>query len=145
MNKLLPLAITLALVSSACSIKQEVVPIPDGTTIGTLYVQKNEDLHMKEFHSTLVSQIEQTGTNVITCGDSWPADATYRMSYTANWSWDMAMYLAFFHADVFEGDQIIGSAEYNAKGGGANMSKFGATENKIRPLILELFRGEAVE
>ncbi len=68
-----------------------------------------------------------------------PQDCRYRVSYEANWQWDMAMYLIYAQIDVFEGGRQVGSAICDARRGGANMGKSGATAEKIEPLVAELF------
>jgi len=64
-------------------------------------------------------------------------------TYTANWSWDMAMYMSFAEIKVFDNGRPSGAALYDAKGGGANMSKFIAADKKIGELVNQLFPGGA--
>jgi len=55
-------------------------------------------------------------------------------------NWDMAMYLTYFHATLYEDGRVLGEVEYDAKMGGANFAKFGRTAEKIRPLLSELLQ-----
>jgi len=64
-------------------------------------------------------------------------------TYTANWRWDMALYMAFADIKVYQSGQQTGQALYDARGGGANMSKFIKGEVKIAELVDQLFPGGA--
>jgi hypothetical protein len=71
------------------------------------------------------------GTAVTAC----PVTSTY----TANWRWDLAMYMAFADIKVYSGGQQSGQATYDAMRGGANMNKFIKGEVKIAELVNQLF------
>lgn len=61
-------------------------------------------------------------------------------TYTANWRWDLALYMEYAEIKVYNGQaQPIGEATYSSRGGGANMGKFIDAEQKIRELVDELF------
>ncbi|MFN9821093.1 MAG: hypothetical protein ACK56K_10395, partial [Akkermansiaceae bacterium] len=60
--------------------------------------------------------------------------------YTANWKWDMVMYLWYFKADLHRGQSIIGSVEYQASG--VDMNKFGNVDDKVGPMLKKLIVGE---
>lgn len=62
-------------------------------------------------------------------------------TYTANWRWDLAMYLAYAEIKVFNNGQPAGEAVYDSLKGGANMGKFIKGENKIAELVNQLFPG----
>jgi len=88
----------------------------------------------------VVAQIKQLGFDAERYEGVRPADAVHRIEITANWRWDMAMYLFYFQATLMDNSAVLGTAEYDARTGGANMGKFGTTAEKIRPLISELLR-----
>ncbi len=94
---------------------------------------------MEGFHAELVRQIEARGIGARSYDGTVPAGCRYSVQYTANWRWDLAMYLSYAQVQVFDGSQLVGSATYDATQGGANMGKFGSTAEKISPLISELF------
>lgn len=50
----------------------------------------------------------------------------------------MTMYIFYFEATLFEDFRLLGTAEYDARMGGANMGKFGSTADKIQPLLVQL-------
>ncbi|MGH8548272.1 MAG: Sbal_3080 family lipoprotein [Methylococcales bacterium] len=64
-------------------------------------------------------------------------------TYTANWRWDLALYMAFADIRVFSNGQQSCQATYDAMSGGANMRKFINGEEKIRELVDQLFPGGA--
>lgn len=63
--------------------------------------------------------------------------------YTANWRWDLGLYLAFADIKVYSNGQQSGQAVYDAMGGGANMNKFIKGEAKITELVNQLFPDRA--
>ncbi len=56
-------------------------------------------------------------------------------TYTANWRWDLAMYMAYAEIRVFRDGAPAGEAVYDALGGGGNLGKFINAEEKIRELV----------
>lgn len=60
-------------------------------------------------------------------------------TYTANWRWDLALYMACADIRVFKDGQQSGQAVYDALEGGLNMSKFIRGEEKIAELVDKLF------
>ncbi|MDB6169073.1 MAG: hypothetical protein JWM88_1937 [Verrucomicrobia bacterium] len=123
---------------SGCTITEHVRPVTRGTEIKKIYVQNNHELHMKGLVPEVVSQLELLGYQAETYEAKPPADAKYFMTVTANWRWDMAMYLFYFRVMLFEDGRAIGTAEYDARRGGGNVSKFGPTAEKIRPLLEQM-------
>lgn len=73
-----------------------------------------------------------------------PAECSHYVEYTANWQWDMAMYLTYAEFRVYDARGLTGSAFYDARRGGGRLDKFGHTADKIRPLIDQLFGSVSV-
>ena len=69
-----------------------------------------------------------------------PSDCPLASTYTANWRWDLAMYMAFAEIKVYADGKEVGSAVYDSLGGSANLNKFIKAEAKIDELVDELFR-----
>jgi len=65
-------------------------------------------------------------------------------TYTANWQWDLGLYMSYADIKVFSNGQQSGQATYDSRSGGANMNKFIKGESKITELVNELFPGKAV-
>lgn len=129
--------VSIALLSG-CAISRNVVPVDSGVAISKIYVLENENVHMKELVTELVKQINELGFESSMYKGDRPEGAKHYLTYTANWNWDMAMYLTYFKATLYEEGKVLGEVEYDAKMGGANMGKFGKTADKIRPLLQEL-------
>ena len=64
-------------------------------------------------------------------------------TYTANWRWDLALYMAYADIKVYSNGRSVGEATYDSMRGGANMNKFVDADRKIEELVNELFRGGA--
>jgi len=125
---------------SGCTIAQTVTPAPAGTKIEKIYVQQNRNVHMDGLHEELLQQLRGLGIEAVSFEGTRPPEAVHMLSYTANWRWDMAMYLTYFQASLLEEGRVLGRAEYNATMGGARPDKFGKTAEKIRPLLIDLLQ-----
>ena len=128
--------IGVTLLLSQCVISRGVSPAAGLGSGTSICVVKNPDILMDGLHPEIVSQLEGMGYRVTTVAAP-PAAGVY-LQYTANWKWDMAMFLAYFKADLKRDGMVLGTAHYDARRGGANMKKFGHTAEKIRPLLRQL-------
>ncbi|HIG12797.1 MAG: Sbal_3080 family lipoprotein [bacterium] len=133
------LALLACSILASCSITREVQSIDSSLSIGSVALEHNTEVHMAGLHPEIVSQLEVMGLQVTEFTGTPPADADCVLRYTANWGWDLAMYLTFFRIDAFKNETRLGSAQYDARFGGLHMGKFGATAEKLRPLLQELF------
>jgi Short C-terminal domain len=134
-------ALTLVIASlslAGCSITQTVDPIK-GTQASQVCVANNPKVHMDEFQPEVQRQIEARGIPTRAYSGTRPAECSLHLEYTANWAWDMAMYLTYAEFRVYDGAGLAGQAVYDARNGGARLDKFGTTAEKIRPLIEQLF------
>ena len=68
-----------------------------------------------------------------------PSDCPLTSTYTANWRWDLALYMAFADITVYANGRKVGRAVYDSLGGGGNLGKFINAENKIKELVDQLF------
>jgi len=75
------------------------------------------------------------GTPITGCGTT--------STYSANWRWDLALYMAYAEIRVFSDGKPVGEAKYDSMGGGANMNKFIDADRKIQELVDQLFPGGA--
>jgi len=112
------------------------IPNPPVTRLA---IVKNDKIHMSGMQPEIVKQVQAMGiaTELV---DAPPSDNRCYMTYTANWSWDLAMYLRYFQANLYQGPTLVNSIEY--KTSGADMNKFGHTDKKIQPLLRQLILGE---
>jgi hypothetical protein len=135
------MCVGFVLLLGACSITQSVESV-ESYKIDAVCIERNNSVFMEGFLPELVSQIEKQGVRTQIYNGNLPDDCRYKLSYVANWTWDLAMYLSYANISIFDDSKLIGQATYDARQGGANMGKFGATAEKLQPLINELFSGK---
>lgn len=134
------LAVFALLAISGCSIKQNVTP-------ATLAAPTSNEICMipdrglrEGFHTAYREQLQQKGFIV---SEKQPGTSTsacpLTTAYTANWAWDLAMYMVYADIRVFQDGRQVGHANYDAKMGGGRMDKFIDAENKIAELTSQLF------
>jgi hypothetical protein len=131
-------ALAAAALAAGCAINQNVRPVV-ATSMTEVCIKSNPQVMMSEFLPELRKQVESRGVKTSVYTGDRPASCRHHLEYTANWRWDMAMYLVFAKIDVYEDNLLVGQATYDALGGGLNMSKFGATAEKLRVLVDQLF------
>lgn len=124
---------------SACSITQEIEPaeISKGKE---LCIIENTDVRegfLTEFKSVLAGR---GIANRVVNASSVPADCEWTATYTANWMWDLAIYMAYAEIKIFHNGSLDGQAQYDSRRAGANMGKFIDAEEKIRELVNELMQ-----
>ena len=109
------LIVLVAIALVGCSITKTVKPLTD-TQISNLCIKTNPDILMDEFLPEIKRQIEAKGIRTSDFSGSVPPECKYTMEYTANWRWDMAMYLVFADMRVMQDRNIIGQATYHRAG-----------------------------
>ncbi len=111
-------------------------PVPN-PPIKHLALVNNEDVHMDDFQSQLVDQIRAMGihTTVVTAP---PGNADY-LTYTANWRWDIGMYLWRFTATLHRPQGQVRSVMYGNTG--LDLRKFGEAQDKIREPMRQMLLG----
>ncbi len=123
---------------SACAISQNVRPVALAPQAEVCII-RNADVR-PGFLDAIERSIAQRGytTRTLEAGASPQACPTV-MTYTANWTWDMTMYLVYARMDVYQNGAPAGEAVYNARTGSANMGKYINAEEKVAELVAELF------
>ncbi len=127
---------------SGCAIHQNVKPVAQLDSKSVCIVQNGNvrATFLDAYERALsnkgyeVKRLE-SGASLIAC----PVTSTY----TANWRWDMAMYMAYAEIVVYKNAKPAGKATYDATRGGGNMGKFIGAEKKITELVDQLFPGTA--
>ena len=79
-----------------CTITTKVNPITE-PEISNLCIKYNKDIFVKEFGQGLKDLLAEKGINAEIYEGDQPEGCYFRMEYTAEWSWDMAMYLEYAH------------------------------------------------
>ena len=112
----------------------------DRQKIGEICIRENPEVLMDGFLPNLIEEVERKGIRTRVYQGAAPADCSYTMNYTANWNWDMAMYLSYARIDLYREGTRIGEATFDARLAGLDLSKFASAESKIDPLIAELLQ-----
>jgi len=130
----------LAVLVAACSIHQQVKPVP-ATERGGATICVVEDKTVREgFLAAMREALEARGMTVTVVSSIAEASTCHLYAtYMANWRWDLAMYLAYAKITVFRGSTELGSATYDALLGGGRPDKFIDADTKIRDLVNQLF------
>jgi hypothetical protein len=139
MRKLILVFVAIAL-STGCAISRNVVPVDSDEKVEKIYVRYNDAVHMEGLNDELVAQFREMGFDAELFRGDTPEEALHTFIFTANWTWDIAMYLTYFRGTLMEDGRTLGQAEYDATSGGANLGKFGQTAEKIRPLLEEMMQ-----
>jgi len=126
-------------ITTGCSIKQEIKPVA--------YVEEKEvciteNPRVKgDFLSVYRQALADKGYQIIikTEYDS-TAECGLVSTYTANWTWDFAIYMVYANIRVTKDGTLQGEAVYDARmGSGRWFDKFIKAENKIRELVNQLY------
>lgn len=124
-----------------CAIHQTVKPVERfaGTEV---CVVVNPAVSQAGFLATYTRILADKGYTVRQLSPGSPVtECPVTSTYTANWRWDLGLYMAFADIKVFSNGQQSGQAVYDAMRGGANMNKFIKGETKIAELVNQLFPG----
>lgn len=132
--------ILLALLSSACSIKQHVTPLTyTEDTEKKICIVDNPKVRpgfVHEYRTSLTGkgfevQMLEPSSSLNSC--------EFTSTFTANWAWNMALYMVYAEIKVYKNAAPSAEAVYDARHGGANMNKFIDAEAKVRELVDLLF------
>jgi hypothetical protein len=123
---------------SACAIHQTVKPVErfSGKTVCIVENPAVKNTFLQAYSDALtirgytVRQLP-ADASLITC----PITSTY----TANWRWDIAMYMVSADITVYNNGRPSGKANYDSKRAGLNTNKFINAEKKIAELVGQLF------
>lgn len=132
-------AVVMVLGLSGCAIHQTVKPM-DALDDAQVCIVANPAVKMPGFLDTYRRVLQQKGYQVkMLEPNSSLVECRVTSTYTANWRWDMAMYMAFADIVVYKDGKPDGRATYDSMHGGANLKKFIRGEEKIEELVNKLF------
>ncbi len=96
--------------------------------IKDICIVMNPAVIVEDFLPALQALLEQRGiaSKVIPKED---ASCSYKLVYTANQSWDMAIYLKFASMILYKGAEVVGRATYDS---GEGLNKFGSVYEKLK-------------
>ena len=126
-------------VVNGCSIRQTVKPVELTGQSMEICILKNEKVR-QGFLDAYTDALKAKSVQVRTLGESASLnECTITSTYTANWAWDLAMYMKYAEIKVYRSASLVGEAVYDATWGGGRLDKFINAETKIRELVDELF------
>jgi hypothetical protein len=125
----------------SCAITQEVQPVA-APAAARVCIRDNPGVR-PIFLDTYQQTLESLGYEVRVVSKSHPADCPITSTYDARWSWDVEMYMEYAEIEVFDGDETIGKAVYDAHQS-VSEERFVAPEQKIRELVTQLFPQQRV-
>jgi hypothetical protein len=134
--------VAIAMSLAGCAIDQKVQPVALATSgPREICVIKNaavRDSFLERYetalgHKGLLVHELKPGSPVSAC----PLTTTY----TANWHWDVAMYLTYASFKVYRDGNLEGEALYDSTRGIANLGKFIDADKKVTELTDKLFPG----
>lgn len=138
MKKLILVAL-LAPLLVACSSVQKVDPVTSHSGEKVCIVE-NSDVR-EGFLSAYRRAVEAKGLEVLVVpATSGTGVCPLTSTYTANWHWDLAMYMRHAEISIYRDGQPAGQAMYDAHTAG--MSKFINADEKIQELVNQLYLTE---
>jgi len=138
--KIILVSLGVMLVATGCSIKQHVEPA-EVSEDAKVCIVENTDVRegfLIEFTKILD---EKEGNYTITDIET-ARECEWKVTYTARWSWDLALYMSYAEINVYRYGVLDGQAVYDATMGGGRLDKFIDSEPKIRELVEELMQKE---
>jgi hypothetical protein len=126
---------------TGCSIKQTVKPVtPAQLTTRDICVRENPAVRAG-FLEAYRQALEGKGLVVrVLAPDTGITACPLLTTYTANWRWDLALYMAYAELTVYQNGGEIGKAVYDSlMGGGRIDKKFIKADEKVRELVDQLF------
>jgi len=130
--------LVIQLVLVACAIHQRVDPVPR-MAAREICIVNNPDVRegfLEAYQRALVAKGFETK---VLDKLATPRDCPVTSTYTANWRWDLALYMAFADIRVYADGKKVGQAVYDSLSGSGNLGKFINAENKIKELVDQLF------
>lgn len=125
---------------SGCAINQSVTPV-GSLEAREICIVENTAVRTT-FLDALRKSVEAKGYVVRLLPAGSPLRACpVTVTYTANWRWDLALYMAYAEINVFKAGAPAGKAVYDSLGGGANLGKFISAEDKVNELVNQLMAG----
>jgi len=141
MNTNILLALT-TFILSGCTISQHVEQANISNDAEICIIEN--DAVREGFLPELQNVLHEKGINHVVVDWNYAnKNCEWTLTYTARWSWDLAMYMSYAEIKVFKNGKLDGEALYDSTHGGANMSKFIDSEPKIRELVEELMQRDS--
>lgn len=126
----------VVLLLSACSIRQEVTPSTEQMESDEICIVANPAVRegfLEAMQKTLIERGYKP--KIFNKNDKALDDCKYNLIYTANWKWDLALYMAYAKIDVIHNNRVVAAALYDANNGSGNLKKWVKGDKKVNELI----------
>lgn len=132
-------AMLTLVVLAGCAIKQTVDPFDEAATGFEVCII--EDRSVREgFLVAYRNSLRDKGIGFrILHENASLGDCPVVSTYTARWSWDLALYMSYAEIRVYESEELKGEAVFDSRGGGLRLDKWKDAEPKIAELVDQLF------
>lgn len=131
------LTVALAVLLSACTSVRVSSVDPRYKPIRRVCIERNPKVMVEDFVWVVEDGFRRHGIATAVHDSPVPSDCEYVLTYTALRGWDMATFLKYAELRLRNGEQTIGSATYQHRGG-FGLNKWASTESKMTPVIDEL-------
>jgi hypothetical protein len=138
MKKIAALLILLPLFS-ACSIKQT-VDSADINREASVCVVENTKVREGFLLALEESLVLKNIKYVVVEPNDRDAQCDAKITYTANWTWDLAIYMTYAEINLYSDGKLAGKATYDSRMGGGRLDKFISADDKVKELMNELIR-----
>jgi len=140
MNKLV-LVCCFALALQACSIKQNVSQLTESSLSKMKEICIVENPAVREtFLPVYEVALKNKGVETKTLlPNATLKDCPFTSTYTARWSWDVTIYLAYAELNIYEDGSLAANAIYDSTSGSLNMDKFIKADKKVVELVDGMF------
>ncbi len=127
------LLLAILILLSGCSIKQTIEPaeLNDDAVICIVEDHKVRN----SFLEALKKVLDEKQVSYRIVDNVASKECEWKATYTARWSWDVALYMAYAKISVYKDGKLDGEAIYDATQGQGNMNKFIDAEGKVRELV----------
>ena len=112
-----------------------VQPVPDLEALALVCIVKNPKVLVRDFLPVVERRFALHGVETKLVEDM--SECQYTLDYTAERSWELALYLDYVVLNLRSDGVLVGTAKYRNRGG-LTVTKYAGTASKMNPLIDEL-------
>ena len=135
------LTATLVSLLAACTSVRVSAVDPRYKPISRVCIERNPKVMVDDIAGVIEDGFRRHGIATAMYDPPVPQDCAYVLTYTALRSWDMVSFMKYAELHLRDGQQTIGSATYQHRGG-FGLNKWASTESKMRPVIDELLAAQ---
>jgi len=133
------LFVVLAGSLAGCSSVQ-VKPLSASNRIEHVCIERNDKVIVEDFLSVLDQGFKSRGISTQIYDGAAPAGCEYTVNYVAHKAWDMKPYLKDAEIEIRHNGEVVSSGKLHTADG-LQPSKWDSTEEKMRPVIDQMFAG----